>query len=294
MRLGGWFRATTIDDLEPLCEHLDTHSLSAIPGPPGMAEMDDDACAAFGERARELDLVVGEFGYWENLLTPDLDLQAARVERLRTLLRKADLMDCGSVVTLVGTKDPSDKATAPHPYLFTDACQDEFHDLVRRVLDGLELRRTSWLIEPWFTSFFYRPHAIRRFLDRVDHPAFALHLDQMNLVDWDSFYRTGELIDETFDLLADKVRSVHLKDIRWDWRHQGLKWDEVAIGDGVMDYPRYLTRLAELPEDMPCYCEHFPEERDYALSFARLHHLAERAGVPFRRRAPVPAGAPVA
>ena len=46
-----------------------------------------------------------------------------------------------------------------------------------------------------------------------------------------------------------------------------LKWDEVYIGDGVMDYEIYLKRLAELPPDTPCHCEHLSEERDYALNF---------------------------
>jgi hypothetical protein len=42
--------------------------------------------------------------------------------------------------------------------------------------------------------------------------------------------------------------------------------------------------LTELPPDTPCFCEHLPEERDYALNFARLHHLAQKAGTRFLRR----------
>jgi len=65
-----------------------------------------------------------------------------------------------------------------------------------------------------------------------------------------------------------------------------LKWYEVRIGEGVMDYDTYLKKLATLDPDIPCYCEHFPNEGDYAISFARLHHLATKAGVQFRRRQP--------
>ena len=77
---------------------------------------------------------------------------------------------------------------------------------------------------------------------------------------------------------------MHLKDIREDFSHMFLKWDEVYIGDGVMDYDTYLKRLADLPADTPCYCEHMAEQRDYALCFARLHHLADKAGMKFLRR----------
>ena len=61
----------------------------------------------------------------------------------------------------------------------------------------------------------------------------------------------------------------------------------MIVGDGVLDYPPDLRRLAELPPDMPYDCAHVSEERDYALSFARPHHFAECAGVPFTRRDPV-------
>jgi sugar phosphate isomerase/epimerase len=193
-------------------------------------------------------------------------------------------MGCRSVVTLVGTRDPSGKATAPHPHLFSDACQEGLRELVPRLLDGLDPRTTKYPTEPRLTSFFYQPRAIRRFLGRLDHPARGVHLDQMNLVGWATFYRTSELIGETLGQPADRVHGVHLKDIRWNWRHQGLKRDEVAIAGGVLDYPAYPRRLAELPPDTPCYRGHFAEERDDAPSFARLHHLAERAGAPFHRR----------
>jgi len=45
-----------------------------------------------------------------------------------------------------------------------------------------------------------------------------------------------------------------------------------------MDYQAYLTRLAELPLDTPCFCEHLTEERDCALNIARQHRIAEVAG----------------
>ena len=229
-------------------------------------------------------MVVGEAGAWQNLMTDDAEMRSQRIETVRTMLRKADLMGCHCVVTLVGTKDPSDAPLAPHPYMFTNECKAEFREIVLRLLDGLDLQRTRYGIEPWNNTFFYRPEDTREFIDSVDHPAFGLHLDQMNMVAYEDFYNTTDLINRTFDLLADAVASVHLKDIAWDYRHMFLKWDEVLIGDGVMDYDTYLKRLAELPPDTPCYCEHLPEERDYAVNFARLHRLADKAGVQFVRR----------
>ena len=60
MRLGGFFRTDRAQDLPSLCDRLDVYGLSAIPAPARLAEMSPAECAAFGERARELGLVVGE------------------------------------------------------------------------------------------------------------------------------------------------------------------------------------------------------------------------------------------
>lgn len=283
MRLGGFYGTNSIEGLEPLCDTLDTHGLSAI-GAPSMAEWTDDQCAAFGEKARSLGIVIGETGVWTNLMIDDADARAKRIGMVRDVLPKADAMGCHCVVTLVGTRDPADHSLAMHPYMKTDEAKAEFREIVLKILDGLDLKTTRYGIEPWHNTFFYQPEDIREFIDSVDHPSFGVHLDQMNMVDQAHFFDTTTLINRTFDLLADKVASVHLKDIREDFSHMFLKWDEVYIGDGVMDYDTYLKRLAELPPDTPCYCEHMAEERDYALCFARLHHLADKAGVKFLGR----------
>ena len=284
MRLGGFFAAQTIEELEPLCENMDIYGLSAIPAPLGLAGMTDDECAAFGEKARRLGMIVGEIGMWSNLMTSDKDQQAKLIRTTNIMLRKADIMGCHAIVTLIGTKDPSGGALASSAYMYTDECKAEFREIVLRILDGLDLKNAMYVIEPWHNTFFYQPEDIREFIDSVGHPAFGLHLDQMNLVSQQTFYKTTELINRTFDLLANKVGSVHLKDVACDDNHMFLKLDEVYIGDGVMDYDTYLKRLAELPPDTPCFCEHLMVEGDYALNFARLHRIAEKVGVRFIRR----------
>jgi sugar phosphate isomerase/epimerase len=286
MRLGGFYAAQSVAELEPLCEELDRHGLSAIPAPNRLAEMPDEECAAFGVEAQRLGLVVGETGMWENLMTADPALRAARIERIRVLLSKADAMGCGCVVSLVGSRHPSDSPLAPHPFMFTEQCRREFREIVLRILDGLELARTSYALEPWCNTFFYEPEDIHDFLAMVDHPNLRFHLDLMNMVSQRSFHDTTGLVKRAFDLLADQVATVHLKDLRWDFEHLMLKWDEVLIGDGIIDYDAYLSRLARLPADTPCYCEHLGSQAEYAVNFTWLHEAAEHLGTGFLRRTP--------
>jgi sugar phosphate isomerase/epimerase len=154
-------------------------------------------------------------------------------------------------------------------------------------VDGFELEHTCYAIEPWRTSFFYRPEDIAAFLDDVGHPSVRLHLDLVNMVGRRDYFDTAGLAERTFALLADRVAAAHLKDLRWDHDHMQIKWDEVLIGDGAMDYDVYLGGLAALEPDLPCFCEHLATEAEYAESFARLHRIAERIGARFLPRDPV-------
>ena len=221
---------------------------------------------------------------WSNMMSADSELQSERIDLVRRMLVNADRMGSHSVVTCVGSKAVCDHQLAPHPYMHTEECKTEFRDVVLRVLDGLDLVHTSYIIEPWHNTFFYRPEAIVEFIESVDHPSFGLHLDQMNMVSQDYYFDTTSLIDKTFELLSGYVVSAHLKDIACDHEHMFLKYDEVHIGDGVMDYDTYLRRLSELSDDLPCFCEHMDTEAEYALNFARLHRLAEKALTSFMPR----------
>lgn len=289
MRLGGLnaaFAASTVEELDALCPALDRVGLSGIPAPSRLAEMSDDECVAFGEAARSLGLVVGEAGMWENLMTRDTVRLDARIERVRTLLRKADLMGCRCVVTLVGSSDASDDPLVPDPVMFSDEGAKRFREVVLRILDGLSLERTRYGIEPWRTSFFFEPEGIAAFLEGVDHPAFGLHLDLVNMVGRRTYFDTADLAARTFALLSDRIVGAHLKDLRWDPSHMIVKWDEVLVGDGVLDHAAVLAGLAQLDEDLACFCEHLGTTTEYEMAFARLHDIAAAAGVRFAQRTP--------
>jgi sugar phosphate isomerase/epimerase len=284
VRLGGYVRPQSMAELEAAPEALDTYGLSCIIAPRAINDMTDDEAIAYGVRARELGVVIGEAIPGVNLGTNDPELRQQRIDYCRTMLLKSDLMHCHGIVILVGSPGPNDHLAEVHPYLFTDACRNEFRETVLRIVDGLDLQHAKLLIEPWNHSFFYRPGPVREFMDSLDDPRVLVHLDQMNMIDQDHLFKTTEYIDETFDLLSDYVGGIHFKDLAWDWHHMFLKLDEVLIGDGLMDYETYLRRVSELPGDVACFCEHLSEEGDFAINFARLHKLAADLGVSFARR----------
>jgi len=286
MRLGGCYNAETIDQLEPLCAKLDAAGLSAIRAPNRLLEMTDEEAAAFGEAARRLDLVIGETGYWQNIQPDSRDEQQRAIATVRAMLSKAERMQCRCVAMLVGSRHPSGSFAAPHAENYTDAFRASTRETLLRMVDGLDLQHTCIALEPWPPSFFYRPDDCAAFFESVEDPRVRLHFDPMNMVSFDTFFDTTALFGRMFDQFDGRIASVHLKDVAWDNGHSGafLKWDEVLIGDGVMDYTALLQKLATLPDDITCYCEHLPDEAVYLENFRRLHTTADAAGVEFKRR----------
>jgi sugar phosphate isomerase/epimerase len=283
MRLGGYYCASTIEKLDAALPGMDRYGLSAL-SVGKLDDMTEGDADVFGAAAAERGVVPGEHFVMCNLLHPDEDERRQRIDQVRRALVLGDRMGCRCVVSLVGTLDPSNHPLAPHPWQHTAACRVQFRETVLRIVDGLDLSTVRYGIEPWHNTFFYQPEDIAAFLDAVDHPRVGLHLDQMNMVDQRTFFDTTGLIERTFDLLADRIISIHLKDIGCDHAHLFLKWDEVPIGTGTMDYATLLPRIATLDPDMTCYCEHWQTEEEYAREFATLHRLAGAQGLEFKKR----------
>jgi len=285
MRLGALtIRANSIDELEPLCEKCDALGLSAIPAPAGYTKWTDDACAAYGEKATSLGFVIGEAGFWQNFLDPDSEAVKNRIKEIRQCLQKGDIMGLRCVVSLAGSKAPGNKALLPHPYNYTDKAKAECREIFLRIVDGLDLNTTRYAIEPWCNGFFYLPDDINAFLKSVNDPRIGLHLDMMNMVSLQTYFHTTELINHTFDLLGDRIVSVHAKDIRWDVSHLMLKWDEVCAGEGVLDYDTFLSNLDKLDRDMTVYTEHWFTEEQWLKAIHCLHDAAAKTGVSFLKR----------
>ena len=277
-------RPGSVDDFDDITPQLDRYGLSAIGAPWALWNRSLDECAAFGERARKLGIMVGEASFNDNLMVADQALVNQRINDIRRGLRNADAMQCRTLHILPGTKDPAGGMLTPHPVMFTDAYKAELREVVLRIMDGLDLQHTRFLIEPFNHSFFYQPEDIREFFDAVDHPRVGFQMDVVNMIAMDTYFDTTSLIHRTFDLLGDFVYSSHVKDMQWDHGHLTLKWDEVLIGQGTLDLATYLQRLDELDPETPCYCEHLPDEASYAHNFAKVHEVAEQVGVVVKHR----------
>lgn len=239
---------------------------------------DHDRLQAIERAFAQADVVLAEIGIWRNLIAVEDDVRAANIEHACNCLAIADAVGARCAVSYIGSFAPQTDY-APHPDNLGPRAFDATVETVRLILDRVKPRRARFALE---MMQYALPDSVDSYLDligAIDRPAFAAHLDPVNLVMTPRVYfDTGRLIRECFDKLGPHIVSCHAKDIVL--RHQGaLHLDEVMIGDGGLDYPAYLQALQRLGSDVPLMLEHL-EGAEYAVARDRLITIGRQAGAP--------------
>lgn len=268
----------TVPQLAAFCRE---HGFGAIAAPPKWQDWDIEHCRDFGAACHEANIVIGEAGYWRNMLRCEGEELDEHIANVRALLRKADAGRVGCIVSLVGSFGDGRGSVAQHPDNRGPKAKAKFREICLRIVDGLDLDHTTYAIEPWQNTFFWKPADIADFLDELNHPKVQLHLDQMNMIHPDRYFDTTAVIEETFALLGNRVASIHAKDLKWHDGSLYIHIDEVAVGDGVMDYDTYLQKIDGLHPDIPLYTEHWKTREQYDLAVERLKAAAVSAGVEY-------------
>jgi len=161
-------------------------------------------------------------------------------------------------------------------------------ETVRYLLDMVKPKRARFALEMMQYSL---PDSVDSYLEMiraVDRPMFGAHFDPVNLIMTPRVYwNNAALIRDCFARLGEWVVSCHAKDIVLHHR-AALHFDEVQIGDGILDYRTYLRELDRLPREVPLMLEHL-EASAYAVARDRLFAVGEAIGVGFHHRATVAA-----
>ena len=60
-----------------------------------------------------------------------------------------------------------------------------------------------------------------------------------------------------------------------------IHFREVAPGKGALDYPTYLRRLAQLPQNPPLMLEHLATAQDYTGAREHIFEVGRQASLDF-------------
>ncbi len=240
-------------------------------------EADDATVQAYARAAASADIVIGEVGAWSNPLSPDGAARRAAREKCIQSLALAERIGARCCVNIAGSLGP--KWDGPCPQDLDPATFDLIVESVREIIDAVRPRRTFYTLEtmPWMLPD--SADAYLRLLEAVDRPAFAVHLDPVNLVNCPArAFDTAGLLRDCFAKLGPRIRSCHAKDIRLDTRLT-VHLDEVRPGLGCLDYAVYLRELDRLEPDVTLMVEHLPDAGEYREAVRHIRAVAQNEGV---------------
>ena len=226
------------------------------------------------------DVVIAEVGAWGNMIGPDAAKREAHLAKVRDRLSLADEVGARCCVDYAGTFDP-DFDYGPHPQNFAPEGFDFIVETIRGVIDAVRPKRAKFGLEmmPW--SFPESADDYVRLLAAVDRPAFAVHLDPVNIITSPRrYFANGDLIRECFAKLGPHIASCHAKDVVLRPNYMA-DIGECPPGTGGLDYRAFLTGLSALPQEPPLMLEHLPGEAEYRQARDYVLSVATEAGLSF-------------
>jgi sugar phosphate isomerase/epimerase len=238
-----------------------------------------DVADAYARAAQAADLVIAEVGAWRaNPISPDDATRAAGIARCQAQLALAERIGARCCVNTAGSR--ADAWDAPHPDNLSADTFALIVDSVREIVDAVAPRRTFYTLEPMPWALPDSPAAYLDLLRAIDRPAFAVHLDPVNLINTPAkFYDNAGFLRECFAQLGPHAKSVHVKDMVLE-PPLTVRLSEVRPGLGGLDLRTFLTETARLDPDTPILVEHLQTDAEYAAAVAHVRGVAAELGLP--------------
>lgn len=277
LRLGGIYFGQSKDPEALVAYHLQ-HGLAAAYDP----EVEDrvqmeEIKAAFGEN----DIVIAETGAFSiNILETDPVLLERNIAQICRRLERAEWIGSLCCVGHGGTVS-SGRFGVSNPENLTQESFDKIVRVVQRIIDAVKPQHTKFCLETESRFLPDSPDIYLQLIQAVDRPAFAAHLDPVNMTSSPRrYYFSGDFIRDCFAKLGPYITSCHAKDIQM-MRNLQVRFEETFAGNGGLDYGAYISELARIENDAPLMHEHSPErQQNWALDY--LHEQAAQVGVPIR------------
>jgi sugar phosphate isomerase/epimerase len=235
---------------------------------PQTALNDTARIKAIRDAFAKADLVIAEVAAWRNVVPPEPEVRKAARAFVCDRLALADEVGARCAVTYIGSMGP-DSDYEPHPDNLSQKGFDACVQCAREIIDTVKPKRAKFCLEMMQWELPDSPEILLELIKAVDRPAFAAHLDPVNLiVSPRQYYDTGALLRRCFELVGPWIVSAHAKDITMGTK-ACLHLDEVIPGRGMLDYRTYLSQLDD--KDIPIMLEHlddadYPEARDHLKS----------------------------
>ncbi len=241
------------------------------------------------ERVREVregfaaeDVMIAEVGAWCNLIAAEEDRRATNQQYVCERLALADEVGARCCVDFIGSLAPGTDY-GPDPRNLAREGFDLCVETVRKVIDGVKPKRARFCLEMMQWVLPDNVRVYRELIEAVDRPAFAVHLDPVNIiVSPRMYFNTATVYKECFDVLGPWVVSCHAKDLILRGE-LALHFDEVPPGQGNMDYAAYLRGLDALPGEIPLMLEHLESREQYTAARNHVMKVAREEDITLKQ-----------
>jgi sugar phosphate isomerase/epimerase len=239
------------------------------------------------ERIREIreafakeDVMIAEVGAWRNMIDADPEKRAVNQQYVIERLALAEEVGALCAIDFIGSVAPN-SVHDPHPHNLSPEGFELCVETVRTIIDAVKPKRAKFCLEFMQWVLPDSPEACLDLIKAVDRPAFAAHLDPVNIILTPrQYFNNGQLIKRCFELLGPYIVSCHAKDITLR-NNLALHFDEAIPGQGHLDYRTYISELAKLPGDVPILLEHLASQDEYRQARDHLFFVGREIGVPF-------------
>ena len=112
------------------------------------------------------------------------------------------------------------------------------------------------------------PQKMKRLVDDLNSDSVKVIFDPVNYLNIHNYQKQDEIINDTFDLLGDKVCVIHAKDFVVD---NGV-FRAVKPSDGLLNYELIFEKMKEYNLDIPVICEEITDS-DAIVAFRKLEKM---------------------
>jgi sugar phosphate isomerase/epimerase len=220
------------------------HFNLAILGRPSMpASIAPEDCAEIAAASRSTGVPIAAVSATYNMIHPDLEQRESGMAALQAMICAAPAMGTRLVTLCTGTRHPTDQ-WAFHP---GNAGEDAWRELVGEMARAVEVAEAVGVdlgIEPELANVVSSARSACRLMDELRSPRIRVVLDPANLFEIETPKAARDIVAEAVDLIGDRISMAHAKDRAADGAF-------VAAGQGIVDFPHFISRLAAVGFDGP-------------------------------------------
>jgi len=173
-----------------------------------------------------------------NMIHPDKAVRQRGLARLETVIASAAALNISMVTLCTGSRHPDDQWAA-HADNDTPAAWDDLMLIMTEAVRMAKQHDICLGVEPELANTINSIDKALRLMQSFDSPHLRIVLDPANLFERVSNTERLETIERAVDELAPYISLCHAKDRLADGQF-------CVAGDGVIDYPHYLSCLKRI------------------------------------------------